>query len=68
MKNGFGFYIIPSELENDLNEYVSATEADKVEFIVKVVRKALVDAKEKQAQEKSYAELAERIQCYGIRD
>jgi len=66
--SNLGFYIIPSELEKDLNEYVSDIEADKVEFIVKVVRKALVDAKEKQAQEKSYAEFAERIQCYGIRD
>ena len=66
--SNLGFYIIPRELEKDLNEYVSDIEADKVEFIVKVVRKALVDAKEKRDQEKSYAELAERIQCYGIRD
>lgn len=66
--NGLGFIIIPDELENDLNEYVSAIEADKVAFVLNVVRKALMDAKEKRAQEKSYAELAERIQCYGIRD
>lgn len=66
--SNLGFYIIPRELEKDLNEYVSASEADKCEFVIKVVRKALVDAKEKRDQEKSYAELAERIQCYGIRD